>query len=167
MKQEKLHNIKSSGFKTPDNYFESFDDKLMQRLTDETIIKGIEDTGFKTPDGYFNTVEDKVLKRLKPKNETPVISIFRRKQFYYVSGIAASLLLLFAVFISQPQTEELSVDLVENYLIESDLNTYELAELLVDTNMLEDDFTITETIYKEENLEDYLLENADIESILE
>lgn len=167
MKKEKIHNIKSTGFKTPDTYFEAFDDKILQRITDQTIINGIETSGFKTPENYFDSIENNVLSKLKSENKTPVISIFRKKQFYYIAGIAASLLLLFAVFISQPQTEELSIDLVENYLINSDLSTYELAELLIDTDILEDNFTITETDYTEENLEDYLLENADIESILE
>ncbi|MBT8244586.1 MAG: hypothetical protein HKP48_07355 [Winogradskyella sp.] len=167
MKKNKLNSIKSTGFKTPKDYFESFDDKLIQSVVDNTLIKDIDTSGFKTPEGYFYTLEDNILKHLKLQNETPVISIFRRKSFYYVSGIAASLLFLFAIFISQPKTEELSADLVQNYLIETELNSYELAKLLVDANILEENFTIIETNYKEENLEDYLLENSDIESILE
>ncbi|SHH42578.1 hypothetical protein [Winogradskyella jejuensis] len=167
MKKDKLHNINSSGFKAPKDYFESFDEKLMQRLENETSFSKVESPGFKTPEAYFDTIEDSVLNRLNTKEQTPVISLFRSKKLYYISGIAASLLLLFAVFINQSNTAEISVEMVENYFIESDLDTYDLAELLTQVEVLEEDFKITETTYNEDNLEEYLLENADIEAILE
>ncbi|MFD1064216.1 hypothetical protein ACFQ1Q_13250 [Winogradskyella litorisediminis] len=167
MKNEKLHNIKETGFKTPEDYFESFDDKLLQRLETKSILDNIKDEGFKTPEGYFDTVENQIFQLAKAEDKVKVVSIFKSKKFYYITGIAASLLLLFGIFFNQSKTEEISVDMVENYLLESDLNSYELADLLADANILKDDFTIIETTFEEENLEDYLLENADIESILE
>lgn len=167
MKKDKLHNINSAGFKTPDNYFDTFDNQLIQRIKEKSSLEGIESPGFEVPKDYFNTIDDSILNAVNDQVETPVVSLFKRKQLYYMSGIAASLLLLISIFNYQSTTEDISIELVENYFIESDLDTYDLAELLVDANILEDDFNLIETTYEEENLEEYLLENADIEAILQ
>lgn len=165
MKKDKLHNIKSNGFKTPDNYFESFEDRFFESLNDNKVIDGIVDAGFKVPKGYFDTIDEKVLNNLENK---PVVRLNTRKTLYYVAGIAASLLLLFTIFINNgDKTQELSAEMVETYFENSDLDSYELAELLVNADILEEDFTLVETEYKEENLESYLLENTDIETILQ
>lgn len=166
MKKNKLHNIKSTGFKTPDNYFESFEDKLFDRLTVQKSIKDIEEPGYTVPKDYFETLEDKVFSKLKSEDR-PVIRLKSRKTFYYIVGIAASLLLLFAVFINNESSEYISAEVVEAYLENRDLSTYELAELLSDNDLLDDDFTIIKTPYEEDNLESYLLEHTDIETILE
>ncbi|GAB4157291.1 MAG: hypothetical protein Tsb0033_08960 [Winogradskyella sp.] len=165
MKKDKLHNIKSNGFKIPDNYFESFEDSFFKSLNDNKVIDGINDAGFKVPEGYFDTIDEKVINNLEDK---PVVRLNARKTLYYVAGIAASLLLLFAIFINDgDKTQELSAEMVETYFENSDLDSYELAELLVNADILEEDFTLVETEYKEENLESYLLENTDIETILQ
>ena len=165
MKKEKLHNIKSNGFKTPENYFDSIEDKFFERLKFEENIEGVNDSGFTAPEDYFDTLEDKILSKLEDK---PVVKLNSRKNFYYIAGIAASLLLLFAIFLNNNDTtQELSAEMVETYFENSDLDSYELAELLVNADILEEDFTIVETEYKEENLESYLLENTDIETILQ
>jgi hypothetical protein len=165
VKKEKLHNIKSSGFKTPENYFNAFDDKLFERLNIKESIEGVNDSGFTTPKDYFESLEDKILNKLEDK---PVVKLNTRKTLYYVAGIAASLLLLLAIFINTgSKTQELSAEMVETYFENSDLDSYELAELLVNADILEKDFTLVETEYNEENLESYLLENTDIETILQ
>lgn len=167
MKKNKLHNIKKIGFKTPENYFESFEDKLFERICESESIGGIQSTGFKVPKGYFNSVEDTVMHKLN-EGETRVVKLSSRKKLYYIAGIAASLVLLIAIFIGKGgSTEELSVEMVETYFENSDLDSYELAQLLADADILEEDFILIETEYNEENLESYLLENTDIESILQ
>ncbi len=167
MKKDKLHNIKSAGFKIPDHYFESFEDKLIDRLNENESIEGIETSGYTIPKDYFDTLEDTIISKLNTEDK-PVINLQSRNTFYYIAGIAASLILLFAIFINTETPEEsLSVEMVETYLENRDLNSYELAQLLFDTDLLEDDFTITTTPYEEDNLESYLLDNSDIETILE
>ncbi len=166
MKKDKLHNLKSTGFKTPDHYFESFEDKLFERLEEKESIAGIETSGYAVPKDYFDSVEEKVYTKLNTK-ERLVVSLNSRKTLYYIAGIAASLVLLFAVFINNDSSEEVSIEMVEAYLENRDLSSYELAELLSDADLLEDDFTITQTSYSEDNLEAYLLDNVDIETILE
>ncbi|ARV08887.1 hypothetical protein BTO05_04270 [Winogradskyella sp. PC-19] len=166
MKEDKLHSVNSTGFKTPKDYFESFDEKLMQRLNEEKLMEGISSPGFTVPKDYFASVETEILNKVTSESNTKVVRLFSRKQLYFVSGIAASLLLMLAIF-NGSTTEELSVEMVESYFESSDINSYELAQMMSDTDFLEDDFIVTETIYTEENLETYLLENTDIESIIE
>lgn len=166
MKKDKLNNIKSTGYKVPDNYFETFDDKLFDHLSEKKSISGVESTGFKVPEDYFDSVESKVTSRLNEDN-TPVVNLRTRKTFYYIAGIAASIVIMLAIFINRDTNEDISIEMVQTYLENRNLDSYELAELLSDANLLEEDFTITTTPYEEENLEDYLLENADIETYLE
>jgi hypothetical protein len=166
MKEDKLHNIKSTGFKTPGNYFDTLEDKILSRINESDVIKEIDSPGFSVPKDYFNTIEQEVLVKIN-NDDKPIVHLFARKSFYYVAGIAASLILLFAVFINIEKPDELTGEMVEAYFENSGLDTYDLAQLLSDADILEDDFTIIETNYNEDNLEDYLLENADIETILE
>ena len=131
MKKDKLHNIKSTGFKTPDNYFEDFENTFFENLESKTAIKDIEDDGFTVPKDYFNTVENDILDKIKNEDK-PVFSLKTRKTFFYVAGIAASLILLVAIFLNNNAEEEILVDMVESYLENRSLNSYELAQLLYD-----------------------------------
>ncbi|MDY2587741.1 hypothetical protein [Winogradskyella aquimaris] len=165
MKKEKLHNIKSNGFKVPDNYFDTVEDAFFNRLNKKDSIEGIITTGFKTPEGYFDSVEHNIISKL---NDKPVISLYSRKALYYISGIAASLVLLFAIFINNDNnTEDISAEMVTTYFENSDLDSYELAELLAKAEIIDTDFKVMETDFNEEHLESYLLENTDIETILQ
>lgn len=153
MKEHKSHNRKSTGFKTPDNYFESFESKVFDRLAKKETIKGLENHGFEAPKDYFDTLEERIFKKINEEDKL-VIQFKSRKTFYSIAGIAASLIILLAVFFNTSQsTEILSVEMVEAYLANSDLNSYELAQLLSDADLLEENFTIIETNYSEDNLE--------------
>lgn len=167
MDKNNLRNIKSTGFTTPDQYFESFDDKLFQHLNQNGSIEGIEKSGHTVPKDYFESVEETIWSRL-PTEEKSIMPLKSRTPYYYVAGIAASLILLVAIFITYEKPENaLSIDMVETYLENRGLNSYELAQLLSDVDLLEDDFTIIKTTYEEDHLESYLLEHSDIESIIE
>jgi len=165
VKKDKLHKIKSTGFKTPEHYFGSFEDQLFERLEEQTPINGVNETGFEVPKDYFDNLEDTILGKLNVEDK-PVVKLNERKTFYYVAGIAASLIILLAIFLNKTD-ETISVDMVETYFENSDLDSYELAQLFSESEVIEDDFTIAEIPFDEESLESYLLENADIESILE
>lgn len=166
MKKDKLHNIKKTGFKTPEDYFDNFEDKLMDNLNSSNALSQINDPGFEVPKNYFENIENDIFKKVK-EDDAPVIQLSSRRQLYYVAGIAASIILMLAIFINKPFEEELSVEMVEIYLEDRDLSSYELAELLADSELLEDDFVITETSFEEDNLESYLLENSEIDLIIE
>lgn len=167
MKKEKLHNITNLGFKAPKGYFETFDDIVFEKINTKQHLNNINATGYNVPKDYFDTLETRVLNKIEEQKNTPVLQLPTKKHMYYITGVAASILLLIGIFITNNNTDQLSIEMVETYFENSDFNTYELAELLSDANLLEDDFTITETNYNEGNLEDYLLENSDIEFILD
>ena len=79
-------------------------------------------------------------------------------------------LILFAVFINQTNIEninDLEVELVENYMLEEDLDTYELASLLTEEEITTINNEIFTETYDDAILEDYLLENADLEDIMD
>jgi hypothetical protein len=166
MKEDKLNNITETGFKTPDYYFDSLEENLMQRLQETKFISDVEEPGFTVPEGYFKSIDGEIFNKLE-KEETPVISLSSKKPLYYIAGIAASIVLILAIFINKPFEDEISIEMVETYLEDRDLSSYELAELLSDSDLLEDDFIITETSFKEDNLESYLLENSEIDLIIE
>ena len=80
MKKEKLHNINSNGFKTPDNYFQSFEDKLFERLNEKETIEGINDSGFTIPEDYFESLDGKILNKIKDK---PVVKLKKKKSILF------------------------------------------------------------------------------------
>lgn len=165
MKKNKLHNIKSTGFKTPDHYFESFEDNLFERLTEKESIAGIENSGYTVPKDYFKTIENKIISKLITK-EKPVITLRPRTTFYYVAGIAASFVLLFSLVFNN--TDALSIDTIETsslegYLFQEDYTNDELAFLFVGSEISEADF-INVSI-SEETLNQYL-DNTDTEDLI-
>ena len=165
MKKEKLHKNNKTGFKTPENYFESFEASINDRLNIEDKLQGLKDPGFSVPKDYFKNLDQNILEQLQPK--TKVVKLNTRKRFYYVASIAASLLLLIAIFTPKNTTSELSIAMVEDYFETQNLDSYELAQLLEDTDFLAEDFKITEANYNENNLESYLLDHADLELIID
>ncbi len=159
MKDEKL-NITSTGFKTPNNYLNDFDDTLMAHLKIENHVDIVKGTGFKAPEGYFESVDDKILSNLK--DDTPVISF--KRQYYYLAGIAASLILLFGlVFNNSTVTfDDVSTVEIENYINEQGISDDDLALVLTIDDFSEDDFIDydinDEDVYELLNKEDTELE---------
>jgi hypothetical protein len=163
----KKFNITKTGFKAPENYFESVEDSVFSKIKSENSLKSVKDSGYKIPEGYLDTVEENILNKLN--NETKVVSLFTRKNLVYISGMAAAILILFAIFIknNNPLTEELDYQVVEAYILEQDINTYELASLLTDEELSDMTLEIMDDAFDEEDMEDYLLENVNIEDIIE
>jgi len=163
----KKFNITKTGFKAPENYFESVEDSVFSKIKSENSLKSVKGSGYKIPEGYLDTVEENILNKLN--NETKVVSLFTRKNLVYISGMAAAILILFAIFIknNNPLTEELDYQVVEAYILEQDINTYELASLLTDEELSDMTLEIMDDAFDEEDMEDYLLENVNIEDIIE
>lgn len=157
-----------TGFKTPDNYFESFDEKLLNKLSIKTDVQVENKTGFKVPEGYFDSFEKELMNKIK-KTEPKVISIFNKKNFYYVASVAA--ILIFSLFIINPTySDPITFDNLEYASIEEYINTesldisaMELADLYgVETNDLDnisfleiDDENILEYLSEETTSDDY------------
>ena len=163
MKKNKLHNIKETGFKVPKDYFDSVEDNVFHAIKLKELS---EESGFKTPDNYFDTIEDAILSKVSEKENTKVISIFNRRNLIYASGIAAAVLLLLNLSLFEKKTgwEDIEAETVENYIINENIGSYEIAALLIDEELNENTFTDIE--FSDEAIETYILENATVEDLI-
>ncbi len=156
-----------SGFKTPENYFESFEEHLFVKISEENFPKS---AGHKVPDGYFQNMEDRVLKTVinseKPKK---VIPLFPKKYFGYAAAIAACLLIGFTIF--NTKTDNSSLDLlqlaaIDTYIEDGNLNLdlYDLTSYIDDEDFT--DLNLDDRQFSETALENYILENIDEETLI-
>lgn len=160
MDNNKLHNIKESGFKTPNNYFDGLEDSIMNQIK---LKEKIEDTGFKVPDNYFDSLDNVLVQQTK--KETKVISLFNKRNLWYAASIAAILVLMISIFTPTiHSTSDLEVAEIEQYLLNQDISEYELAGLLNEEELNTTYFVESEL--SEELLEDYLLQNTTLEDLL-
>jgi hypothetical protein len=166
MKNKNLHNINKTGFKSPKNYFESFEDTLMNKINNNQSLNDINETGFELPNNYFENFEGKLHKRISKENEPKAVRLFTRRNLVYLSGVAAAILILFnlSIFDKEITWDSLDAQTVENYIIGEDFDSYELASLLPDDQLLESNF-ISNTI-SDDTLENYLIDNLDLEDII-
>ncbi|MCF7568573.1 hypothetical protein L3X37_09370 [Sabulilitoribacter arenilitoris] len=166
MKDKKLHNIKSTGFEVPKGYFDAFEENLLNKISKEENTLNVNSNGFKTPEGYFDSLEERIIQNLSEEKETKVIPLINRKTIIYISSIAAAVLLLFnlSIFESSFTVGDLETETVENYVIDENISSYEIASLLTEDELNEDN--LVDYNFEEENIEEYLLNNADIEELL-
>ncbi|MFV9550319.1 hypothetical protein [Algibacter sp. PT7-4] len=166
MKNKKLHHINSSGFKSPKNYFESFDNKIFDKLNTKTPLDEIKDSGFKVPDNYFESLNQNILNNTINKNNAKVIPLINKKNIIYLSSIAAAILLLFnlSIFNNKHSFDGLDIETVESYIENENLSSYELASLF-NNEIIEED-NIVDYNLNEDNIKEYLIDNADIEALL-
>src|SRR5690606_36320071 len=132
---DKLKNIKSTGFKIPDNYLEGIEDAILSQIK----LKNIEGSGFKVPDGYFESLEDTVINKISKNEKTKVINLFTRQNLLYVSGIAATILLLFNLTLFNKKSvsfENLETATVESYIMNGYINSFDMASLLTDEEIV-------------------------------
>ncbi|MDD7884859.1 hypothetical protein [Flavivirga sp. 57AJ16] len=163
MKQDKLHNIKETGFNVPDGYFNALEDAL---LSDIKLKKMASDSGFKLPEGYFSTLENTIIDKVSIKASTKVVPLFRKRALIYISGIAAAVLLLFnlSIFQNKPTFNSLDFETVENYIMNENIGSYEIASLLSEEDLLEENFVDYQVV--EETVETYILDYLDVEDII-
>lgn len=165
---KKIKDIERSGFGIPEHYMEGVEDAVFARIAEEKIRSLVSNPGFTVPDGYLNSLEDKVVTKIK--DEPKVISMFSRRNLYYISGVAASIILIFGIFTftgGSKDEEALDPMLVEQYLIDQDIDTYDLASLLTEEDIEQMDLDIMESAFEDDSLEDYLLENVNLEEIID
>jgi hypothetical protein len=160
---------KKNSFHTPEGYFESFNDRLMDRIHDEEA-KEVESRipktdGFVVPDGYLDGLTPAILSKSVEK-EAKVISFKPNRNFYYGAAAVAALLVLFFGINWNPNTEPISFDDLANAEIEAyfeqtdlDMSSYEIAEVVSVTDIQLND-VLTDDL-EDDILMDYLDENVD------
>lgn len=163
MKKEKIHTIKETGFKVPQDYFKNFE---VAKLGKSELNSTSNHKGFKIPDSYFETIEDKIINQVSKKNSPKVISLFNKRNLIYISSMAAAILLFFnlSIFERESKWDTLDVETVENYLMNEDIGSYEIASTLDNIDFSEENFVIQHV--NETTIETYLLENMDMEDLL-
>ncbi|MFB1026778.1 MAG: hypothetical protein QMC27_02275, partial [Flavobacteriaceae bacterium] len=85
-----------------------------------------------------------------------------KKHSFYISGIAAALVLLLMFSLPREEIQEISLETIENYLINEEDQSEALSNILT----LEDlnDVSTLEVSYSE--IENYILQNASVETLL-
>ena len=160
----KLSELKSlkTGFVVPNEYFESFENKLISK-----IHLGIKNTN-DIPEGYFDTIEDRVFEKIK-KEESKVISL--KSRFVKIAApivVAASILLLITLQLFNRNQEDLFANLetseIETWIINGDLDlsTFEITSVYSDANF--ENLELYDS-YSDDDLIKYL-DDIDIESLL-
>ncbi|GAA4322098.1 hypothetical protein GCM10023115_50010 [Pontixanthobacter gangjinensis] len=158
------------GFKVPDDYFSSLEDKLMRRIDAENKAD-LPDmgSGFTVPEGYFDTLEEQILS--KTNRPSKVVSLFKKEYLYYAAAIAAIFVLMLGNFFQaeQPQNlgwDDVEITEIEDYFDEDynmsymEWNTTEYSDLMFDDARLiyEEDFNNVDSEavfdYLDENIED-------------
>ncbi|MCW5519730.1 twin-arginine translocation signal domain-containing protein [Aureitalea sp. L0-47] len=155
-----------SGLNAPEGYFENFEDRMMLKVMEDSLPAS---NGLKVPEGYFDSVEDKVLNSLAENEDPKVISLFSRRNFLYAAGIAASLVLIISLWGGAGEDinlTDINVNEVEAFIDEGglEINTYDVLALLEEEDLSE--ITLPMEEISEENLEKYLLDNFDENSLL-
>ncbi|MUP47148.1 hypothetical protein E0K83_15520 [Gramella sp. BOM4] len=167
-----------SGFRVPEDYFESFDSNMMDRLKEISSFE-LPDNGkpFKVPAGYFDDLDSRILNKLNEEPKSRVVSLFRKEYLYYAAAVAAIFVLMLGNFYQVEATEELGWDdieisVMENYIDEGyemgyiDLNALDYSEFISKDGTLIDDSDFKNVSsqdaldYLDENMEDpaYILE---------
>ena len=165
MKTNKIHNIESTGFKTPSGYFDSLEKNILDKIDIENTSLP-KKAGFDVPDSYLNNIEDTISEKVFGKKKIQVVSIFSTKNFIYTSSIAAAIILLISlsIFKTQPSFGNLDTESVKNYIISESISPYEIGSLLNDDELNEKEFV--DLNLENESIEAYLLNNFDIEDLM-
>ncbi len=167
MKKSQLHNIKETGFKTPDAYFDTFNQRLIEKLAVQKDMASITSSGYKVPENYFENFDAKLQARLKINEKSKVIPFMSWRNIAYISGVAAVLILMLTVFLQSDNPlsiNQVETAYIEDYLNGENLNIDDFASLLTDDDLIFENF-VTNTL-TEESLENYLLNNASIEDLI-
>jgi hypothetical protein len=86
-------NKNQTGFITPKAYFEGFESRLFQKLSEQNTTPNSilpETSGLEIPEAYFNTVEKAIFERTINQKKTKVVSLW----YYKIAKVAAILLLI-------------------------------------------------------------------------
>ena len=162
---KELKNIKTTGFKTPDNYFDTIEDNVIDNIKLNDVLNN-ESNGQTIPEGYFDSIEDSVFQKItSSKKEVKVIRLFTRKKMFYAASIAAAIILMLIVILpSNPSFSNLELETVENYIYQESYSSEDIAALLSEEEL--EEILYADSSYSDESLEDYILDNTTIEDLI-
>ena len=163
MKKNKLHQIKNSGFKTPEDYFSNIEETILTQINlEEKVTK----SGLKTPENYFESLEDRIIPQISKNQESKVISLVSKRTIIAITSIAAAITLLFnlVIFDNNISFDGIETESLENYVSTQEFETLDLeAEIIEDIDI--SSFILDEAI-SDASLENYLLNTSDLEDFI-
>ena len=129
----------TTGFKTPENYFEQFEAKMMQQIAAEQPVE----------------------------KEVKVVSLFYKKQVW-MSSIAALLLLAIAipVYFNMASESNLDATTIESYLAQQSVGTTEWTKHLSDEDVTALETSLGVSTSESDEIEAYLSETENLDYIL-
>lgn len=163
MKLNDLHKDKAAGFKTPEGYFSNLEENIFHQ---SKLKSRISSHGFTVPHAYFDTLEDTVLSKLKTEKPTKVISL-KSKSWLYLSSIAATIALLISLTLFNNKSftfSSLNNETIETYILNQDINTSEMAALIINSNAFESE--ILQESISDNSIETYLESTIELEDFL-
>ncbi len=151
---------KNNPFKTPQDYFEGFNNALNQRLHEKEPL--LPNDGFVVPDGYFDSLHKNIATKITAK-EPKRIRLHTYRNYYWAAASIAAIIMVITYGLWQ-QTAKTSWNSLASSDIESyfetntlGLSTYEIAEMIPLDELEVND--ILSNNLNEENVIDYLNEN--------
>ncbi len=170
MKKDKKHI--PSGFNTPPDYFDTFEEKLLHHLEQENSVNPLPErieSGFTLPPAYLDRIEDQIFEQLPtetPKEKTTIIPLYTPKKIQLIASLAAMIAIIITIYIVQKPTPEPLL------VTATDVHTYindgyiELTDTEIAT-LFDEDATFTSLatdIPAQESLIDYL-SDTDIDTL--
>ena len=166
-----LKNIGNKGdFYVPENYFNQTKSSILNKINVDSDFKiSYSEDGFTVPNNYFETNKNQILSKINNKT-TFKAKVITFANWQLMSGIAAifiAIILLF-VFIKTDKIENLSTSLNKvseaemiDYLANNDVKIEWINELNADIK------TISKKDENNKEIEQYLLEHADEQALLD
>lgn len=168
MKRKSPYHPKT-GFKTPDNYFEDLEGRIMGAVVKEDVLSGRKyaSPGFTVPQSYFNDLEIDILGKVSSKNRGgKVISLLNNSKYFYAAAVAAVFIGLISTQFFNPVIEAYSIDAVELSALEEyidegniNLNYNEISSFMAEEGYSFDDFNTSGL--SDEEVFNYLNENIE------
>lgn len=155
-------------FKVPTNYFDEFENHLLNKINEEVLSKNI---GFNTPTGYFNKLDIKIKRKNNSKSkEGKLIPVVSKKTFMYAASLAAIVILVFSVlkYTTRVYTlEEIEISSIENFINEGNIQLKQHEISILFTDEILNNMTSYQSQLSGNQLENYLLENInDLNTLL-
>ncbi|MDC7993777.1 hypothetical protein [Altibacter sp. HG106] len=165
MKKESQHT--TPGFSVPDGYFESLEERLATRVSEEHFPC---DAGFVTPEGYFEALEERVYTNAFPKKRTSVVRLHFQQNWTRYAAVAAVLIGVLA-FWSINNSSVTAVDSIEfssiaQYLEEGYVS-WDTEDITALTNTETwEDVEWDASHVSEEHIESYLLDHIEPNTLI-
>lgn len=145
-----------NGFSVSKNYFDNLEDAIEIKVFENSFPK---QQVFTTPHSYFKSLDNNILTKVSTtKKETKVISFKERVLKIIPVSVAASLILFIGLNISNTDKkftlDSLSETDIEYWLDDNMLNTNDIAAVLEEDILEENDFSYT--VLQDDSIEDYI-----------